>query len=79
MKEEIKNEKRNELETESERLKLNKKKLNSYQDNRTQQEIYYSNLNKKEKEKKLIMETLIIMFFGWLSGMITSLSVLWTT
>ncbi len=76
MKEEIKNEKRNELETESERLKLNKKKLNSYQDNRTQQEIYYSNLNKKEKEKKLIMETLIIMFFGWLSGMITSLSVL---
>lgn len=76
MKEEIKNEKRNELETESERLKLNKKKLNSYQDNRTQQEIYYSNLNKKEEEKKLMIETLIIMFFGWLSGMITSLSVL---
>lgn len=76
MKEEIKNEKRNELETESERLKLNKKKLNFYQDNRTQQEIYYSNLNKKEEEKKLMIETLIIMFFGWLSGMITSLSVL---
>ena len=70
---------RNESEIKEEKVKLNKEKIKSYQDwedNRSQQEIYYSNLNKKEKQRELIFQTLIIMFFGWLSGIITSLSVL---
>jgi len=70
---------RNESEIKEEKVIINKEKIKSYQDwedNRSQQEIYYSNLNKKEKQRELIFQTLLIMFFGWLSGIITSLSVL---
>ena len=72
-----------ESELNEEKIKSNKEKIKTYHTNqetesyeRTQQEIYYSNLNKQIKERKLIKETLIIMFFGWLSGILTALSAL---
>ena len=65
-----------ESEIKEEKVKVNKEKIKTYQDNRTQQEIYYSNLNKKQKQKDLMVETLFLLFFGWLSGLITALSVL---
>jgi len=68
-----------ESEIKEEKVKLNKEKIKSFQDwedNRNQQEIYYSNLNKKLKQRELMVEVLLIMFFGWLSGIITALSVL---
>ena len=65
-----------ESEIKEEKVKVNKEKIKSYQDNRTQQEIYYSNLNKKQKQRDLMVETLLLLFFGWLSGLITALSVL---
>ena len=74
---------RNESEINEEKIKTNKEKIKTYHTNqetesyeRSQQEIYYSNLNKQMKERKLMKETLIIMFFGWLSGILTALSVL---
>jgi hypothetical protein len=65
-----------ESEIKEEKVKVNKEKIKSYQDNRSQQEIYYSNLNKKQKQRDLQVETLLLLFFGWLSGLITALSVL---
>jgi hypothetical protein len=65
-----------ESEIKEEKVKVNKEKIKTYQDNRSQQEIYYSNLNKKQKQRDLQVETLLLLFFGWLSGLITALSVL---